>query len=423
MKRSIYLASSAAGALGVVNAYHPVIRRGWGPTASFASGWVETELPRAMVAAHGSLIVGATRSGLLRTRSGQVATALNVASMAGLTHLYRVSQRSGDVLEAALTDELGPGYRARQEPSPYAAFDRAPARRWRVPVGFAGRCQYVTTAGRDIAYGDAGRRNRLDVWRRSDLPDDARAPVLVQVHGGAWVMGEKNNQALPLLSHLAQRGWVCVAITYRLSPRATWPDLIADVMKALAWTKANIDRFGGDPGFVAITGGSAGGHLAALAALAACDPAFQPGFESADTSVNAAVPFYGVYDWLNRHGTKRDNLLPLLERKVVKQTVANAREVFDRASPLSRVHAGAPPFFILHGTNDSLVAVEQARSFAEELRKVSNNHVVYAELPFAQHAFDLIRSPRTRATVEAVQRFLEFVYAEHVRAARGIGSS
>ena len=418
MRRGTYLAAGAVGALAVVNAYRPLFRRGWGAIGSFGWGWVETELPRAAMLAHGVLMAKAARRGLLRTGAGRAATVLNVASTVGLAHLYLVGRRAGQVLEAALVDELGRDYHTRQVP-PATRLDPAPVRRWSVPIGLSGRRRYVAATGRDIPYGDAGRRNHLDVWRRADLPDDARAPVLVQVHGGAWVMGEKTNQALPLLSHLAQRSWVCVAITYRLSPKASWPDLIADVLKAVAWTKANIERFGGDPDFVAITGGSAGGHLAALAALAAGDPAFQPGFESADTTVNAAVSLYGVYDWLNRHQASHDAILPWIERQVIKQPVADARELFDRASPLSRVHDAAPPFFIVHGSNDSLVPVEQARSFAAALRMVSSNYAVYAELPLAQHAFDLVRSPRTVATIEAVERFLEVVYGD----ARGARST
>ncbi|MBL7660064.1 alpha/beta hydrolase, partial [Escherichia coli] len=92
-------------------------------------------------------------------------------------------------------------------------------------------------------------------------------------------------------------GWICVAINYRHSPRNTWPDHILDVKRALAWVKAHISEYGGDPDFIAITGGSAGGHLSSLAALTPNDPRFQPGFEEADTRVQAAVPFYGVYDF------------------------------------------------------------------------------------------------------------------------------
>ncbi len=92
------------------------------------------------------------------------------------------------------------------------------------------------------------------------------------------------------MSHLAARGWICVSIGYRVSPMHTWPDHIVDVKRALAWVKENIAHYGGDPDFVAITGGSAGGHLSTLAALTPNDPAFQPGFEDADTSGVASVP-------------------------------------------------------------------------------------------------------------------------------------
>jgi acetyl esterase/lipase len=424
VKQRTYLAASAAGALGVVNAHRPIVRRSWAATLAFAAGWMDSELPLAAMAAHAGLVVAGARRGLLRTRRGQVATALNVAAMAGLGHLYAVSRKTDAVLEGALQEELGRDYRDRIVYSPYSGGGPATVRRFSVPFAVARmRGRYVAAAGRDIAYGEAGRRNHLDVWRRVDLPADARAPVLVQVHGGAWVMGEKHSQALPLLSHLTQRGWVCVSTTYRLSPRATWPDLIVDIMKTLAWTKDNIARFGGDPGFVAITGGSAGGHLSALAALAAGDPHFQPGFESADTTVQAAVPLYGVYDWLNRHQDPHDQFIPWIEQKVIKQSVHDAREVFDQASPIGRVHAGAPPFFVVHGANDSLVKTEQARAFAEALRKTSQEPVVYAELPAAQHAFDTIRSPRAVHTAHAIERFLGVAYGEHQRDRAAVAAS
>ena len=155
---------------------------------------------------------------------------------------------------------------------------------------------------------DAARRHRLDVYKHPDAGPGA--PVLLQIHGGAWVIGNKNQQGLPLMYQLAARGWVCVATNYRLSPRATWPAQILDCKRALAWVRANIAEYGGDPDYVVVTGGSAGGHLSTLLALTPNDPQFQPGFEEVDTHVRAMVPFYGVYDWTNRFGQrgKRDGL-------------------------------------------------------------------------------------------------------------------
>jgi acetyl esterase/lipase len=215
------------------------------------------------------------------------------------------------------------------------------------------------------------------------------------------------------MSHLAERGWVCVAMSYRLSPRATWPDAVVDVKRALAWVKEHISEFGGDPDFVAITGGSAGGHLSSLTALTPNDPTFQPGFEDVDTTVRAAVPFYGVYDWVDDQRTGHSGLPRLLERMVVKQSLSAAPEVYAAASPIRRVNADAPPTFLLHGTADSLVPVEQARAFAGALREVSRAPVVYAELPFAQHAFDFFGSIRSAASAVAVERFLGVVYGDY----------
>jgi acetyl esterase/lipase len=253
----------------------------------------------------------------------------------------------------------------------------------------------------NISYGEYGSRNHLDIWRRPDLDRGGRAPVLLQVPGGAWMVGSKRQQAYPLMSHLAELGWVCVAINYRLSPRSTWPDQIVDVKRALAWTKEHI----------AITGGSAGGHLSSLAALTANDPQFQPGFEDADTSVRAAVPFYGVYDFTH-HDAIHPLMVPTLAKYVFKLRRADLAEAFRIASPITHVSADAPPFFVLHGTNDSLIPVEQARAFTARLREVSRQPVAYAELPRAQHAFDIFGSARAAHATVAVEQFLAEIYVK-----------
>jgi acetyl esterase/lipase len=406
----VFLAVGALRALRTLNAWHPLSRTGRASVLSFPSGLTVSELPMHSLVSQAIGTAPFVAAGGLRSPAGRVGLALSAASWGGLTALDRVASRADEVLEDALVDGLGADYRSRMAAAFAPPADVALSRRQIINPTPPLRRRYATT--RDVAYGDLGRRNELDVWRRSDLPDDARAPVLVQVHGGAWMIGSKEQQGAALMAHLAERGWVSVAVNYRLSPRGTWPDHLVDVKRAIAWVKEHIAEYGGDPDFVVVSGGSAGGHLSSLAALTPGVSEFQPGFEDADTSVQAAIPLYGVYDFVNRDGSGRSDMEEMLARFVFKSSLADSREVWERASPMSWVGPDAPPFFVIHGTNDSLVPVEQARSFSRMLRDASDQPVVYAELPRAQHGFDLFSSVRTLHTLRAIDRFLAVVRSD-----------
>jgi acetyl esterase/lipase len=305
---------------------------------------------------------------------------------------HRVRHR----LEDALREGLGDAYDAGPD------ITRLQWKRLIVPFWF--RHADVERV-RNLAYAQGGRRFRLDVYRHRDRPSGR--PVVLQIHGGGWTISNKDQQGKPLMLHLAARGWVCFAINYPLSPRATWPDHIVAVKRAIAWIREHGPEHGADPSFILVTGGSAGGHLAALAALSCNDPGLQPGFEDADTSVQAAVPYYGVYDFT---ATDR-KILGMLERIVLKRRLADARDVFEAASPIHRCRPDAPPFFVIHGSKDSLVPVAEARAFVERLRATSEAPVAYAELPGAQHAFDVFGSLRAAHVAVAVERFADHAYA------------
>ena len=259
---------------------------------------------------------------------------------------------------------------------------------------------------RGIAFSRAGGIDlHLDVYRRRDLPE--RRPVLLYVHGGAWMISNRNEQGLPLMNEMAARGWTGVNADYRLSPWATFPDHIVDVKRAIAWIREHADEIGADPSFIAIAGGSAGGHLAALAALTANDPQFQPGFEDADTSIQACIPIYGIYDFQDDDHPGGDRFTNMLSKHVMKATADEAPALYKAASPITHVHADAPPFFIVHGSVDTLAPSKTARRFAEALRAVSKAPVGYAELPGTQHAFDVFPSLRTAYVLDGVARFLQ----------------
>jgi acetyl esterase/lipase len=267
---------------------------------------------------------------------------------------------------------------------------------------------------RAVHYGDHPAQV-LDVWRRKELPAQP-APVLIFVPGGAWVHGKAMGQGTALMSRLAEQGWVCLAIDYRVAPHHRWPRHITDVKTAIAWARANVDKFGGDRNFVAVAGCSAGGHLSALAGLTHDDPAHRAELpEGADSSVDAVVGIYGRYDWEDRSTPERVRFVDFLERVVVKKSIARHPEVFRDASPIARVHRNAPPFLVIHGSKDSVIPVEQARSFVERLRAVSHSMVGYLELPGAGHGYDLIDGERAGAAAHAASLFLNQVYRTKTR--------
>ena len=392
-----------------LNGLRPLSRKGFWTVPVFWFGWHTSELPTLYLAGSMADAFRRGRRGDFTGVRGKLALGLTTCAWAVLGVIYaRGVSTPGPVLTAALRDGLGTDY-----PDVIATLPSAPSRSGR-PSGALRtsllRRRYVTKEN-VVRYGPH-RAEVADVWRKRDLPRDGKAPVLVQIPGGGWVIGMRRPQAYPLMSHMADRGWVCVSLGYRVAPLHTWPDHIVDVKRGLAWVKEHIAEFGGDPDFVVVTGGSAGGHLASLAALTPNDPAWQPDFEEADTSVVAAVPVYGRYDWYSTNSRTRREFIAFLEKFVVKKSFEKHRQIYRDASSIERVHSDAPPFFVLHGENDTLIPVEEAREFVRELRRVAKAPVLYAELPSAQHAFEMYGSPRAHQTAEAVAQFLSWVYAK-----------
>jgi acetyl esterase/lipase len=394
--------------VNAANGVRPLARKGYVTIPIFAFGWPTSEMaPLYLTASMLSALRRGVRGDFAGPR-GRIALGLTVVTWGLLSLIQRRNVRSEPVFDAALRETLGEDYQSIARSSQPA---EAARRRGGVFKTGWSRRRYVEKKS-TISYGPHGRANLADIWRRSDIPLDGKAPVLLQVPGGAWAIGMRRPQAYPLLSHLAERGWICVSIAYRVSPRHTWPDHIVDVKRALAWVKENIADYGGDPDFITISGGSAGGHLTALAALTPNDPQFQPGFEDADTSVVAAVPVYGRYDWYSTEGTGRPEFIAFLRKFVTKTSFSKNRQVYVDASPIDRLRSDAPPFFVLHGTDDSIIPVPEGRAFVEALRKVSTSTVAYCEVPHAQHAFDFFGSPRGHYTAEAIERFLSWVHAK-----------
>lgn len=398
----LFLAVSVAGAGFTLNALRPVRGGRVLLIPAFLSSWIVSEMVAhqfvwQLIAT--ALFVGA---GALDHWPGQVALGVTTISWAALVAMWRSTRRAEKVVRGALE-----GLR------PFDEWPRVPWIKLLTPL-LMGRRGVRRTRG--IEYARVGqKRLLLDVYE--PRARGGRRPAVLQIHGGGWVLGSRRDQGLPLLYHLASHGWVGFNVDYRLSPRATFPDHLVDIKRALSWIREHADEYDVDPSFVVVTGGSAGGHLTALMALTQNDPKYQPGFEMADTSVQAAVPFYGVYCFLDRLKLYPPEFFSMLvEPLVMKAKRADEPEKFRDASPLDHVGRDAPPFFVIHGDRDTLAPVQYARELVRLLRERSRAAVAYAELPGAQHAFDVFYSPRSVRVIEGVERFLSRVYEMRAQA-------
>jgi acetyl esterase/lipase len=380
-----YLVSVAIVALGTILALAPLRRPRPLATLSFLFSVVFNELPLiALIWLVASTLL-ALRQGDLNSPGGWVALGLAVLTTAGLAIVLRRGLLAGPAVDQALRGSLGPGWRdrvQRQRQLIRALF--APFALWRRDV------ERIA----NVSYGGAERAHRLDVYRHRSRR--AGRPVLIHFHGGHFQMGGKGREARPLFHRLAARGWLCVSANYRLGEAGRFPGSLIDAKQAIAWVRHHAAGYGGDASVLVVAGSSAGAHLAAMAALTPNDPAFQPGFERADTAVSAAVCLYGYYGSRTSTGPRP-------------------------SSPQAYVRPDAPPFLVLHGDLDTVVPVEAGARFAETLRCASSNPVIYVQLPGAQHAFDVFNSVRFAQALDAVEAFTAWVCSKSGEAATRIG--
>ena len=273
-----------------------------------------------------------------------VGVALAACAAAALVVLRRRARTTGPVLEQALDAGLGGDWRDGLSADLVARLRHRPSLVRVLLAPVSSRRRGVERVA-NIRYGPARRANLLDVYRARS--GSSGRPTLVYFHG---LRGSKRLGARHLLHRLAARGWVCISANYRTS------DSLVDVEKVITWVHEHGAEHGADPSTVFLAGSSLGGGLALRAACAT------------DARIAGLITLYGYYG----------------------DTAATA---------------DAPPCFVAHGDADTLVTVDDARRFVEALRATSSNPVVYAELPGAQHGFDLFRSRRFDSVVDAIEAF------------------
>ena len=358
--------------LGAVNAARPVTN----PTARFPAIWLWAMLvgeyagPLLVMrlAATGGLVL----LGALNNTAGVVGFVFMALGQAVLALVWLLSRSEA----RRLTSALPPAHRVRA----HSWRERLTRRPTLMPSGTELICNVEFDGG------------AADVYQPQ--ANNGPAPALIYVHGGSWTSGDPHQQSRTLFHHFAANGWHVFAVRYPLAPTPTFPANLEAVMEAVRWVRdrpeINADR-------VVLAGGSAGGHLATLAAL-------RLSAENLSDAPAACVPLYGVFDFANRNNTRPH--WEVIPRAVLGARLAENPALYRDASPLDQVHPDAPPMLVVHGTFDSLVPPQESAQFVAALRQSSHSDVQYLRVRGGQHAFDAISSPRTRAVVGAISEWL-----------------
>jgi acetyl esterase/lipase len=292
-----------------------------------------------------------------------------------------------------------------------------------------------------------------DIWEpAAGVPRTGVA--IVYLYGGSWHFFDKDVLTRPFFRQLTAQGHLVMDAGHRSCPETDVSGMVGDVHRAVAWIKANANRYGIDPGKVVVMGGSSGAHIALLAAYAPDEPRLKPAeLAEADTSVMAVVSYYGIPElrsafdrWLAQagHGPEppyersepgltadRINRLmfgrPLtaaqsppaapvrqLARNLLGGSLDEVPEMADLASPIHHVSAACPPTLMFQGTHDAVVPLGAARRLHRALER-AGVPVVYVEYPWAEHAFDLmyppLANPAAKAALYDLERFLACVAA------------
>jgi acetyl esterase/lipase len=296
---------------------------------------------------------------------------------------------------------------------------------------------------------DGQRQLLCDIWQPA-LEVPASGLGVVYLHGSAWTLLDKDCGTRMEFRHLAAQGHVVMDVAYRLYPETDIEGMVADAKRAVVWLKAHAAEYGVDPDRIVLGGGSAGGHIALLAAYTAGDPRLTPAeLHDVDTTVRGALGWYSPVDlgacYQHYEVATLAEMMPqqpewnapptplmrrLLgadaDRLAFQNPPSGGRldwmlggcpaEVPDRyalLSPIAHVHPACPPTLLLQGRDDIIVPPEPALEFQEKLRSMGVAAAVLM-LPQADHGFDLLAtdwSPAARMALWHAEHFLAWIAA------------
>ncbi len=299
-------------------------------------------------------------------------------------YLWRVINAKAD-----FDKEFGPHW---LEKIPAEQRQRLPQKRW---VVWPSRLPEVRFE-RDVVYWKIPGTDRgllCDLWQPS--PDGFHSGIaLIYLHTGEWHFADKDFGIRPFFQHLVGQGHLVMDVAYRLCPETDLFGMLEDIKRAVAWMKMNAARYSVDPDKVILAGGSAGGHLALLAAYTAGCPEFSPeDIQNIDVHVRGVVSYYGPPDLTAffEEGYGRVN-----PPKKVKEITGNLLggsleqrfDLYRKGSPITYITPDCPPTMIFQGQHDCGVPVSSTRSFWDRLVK-AGVPVIYVEYPLTEHGFDL----------------------------------
>lgn len=256
----------------------------------------------------------------------------------------------------------------------------------------------------DIPY----RKGNKNSWKLDlampKTKGDKKRPALVFVHGGGWRHGDKNRGYFRSGAvDYARKGYVCISVNYRLTDEAPFPACVEDVKCAVRWLRAHAEKYNVDPNRIGGYGNSAGAHLVCMLGLVRKESRLEGDGEWQDQSslLNAVCASATPTDFLNWPGSyeKKPTLRWLLEAPKTK-----FKEQAFKASPISYVHAKAPPFLLFHGTEDRLVDVSQSDRFVKALKEAGAKDIHYHRYKGIGHS---VFRQRRKETYPLMEEFFE----------------
>jgi acetyl esterase/lipase len=230
-----------------------------------------------------------------------------------------------------------------------------------------------------------GKSLQLDIYKPKNIKNPA--PLLVFIHGGGWKGGNRSDYLIYLVD-FAKRGYITATVSYRLLKDGPYPACVEDISDAVRWFYNNGGKYGYDPDRIALIGGSAGAHLALLAAYGWKNPNVNS--DSTDVPENshrikAVVDIYGPTDLTTEYSRNH----PLVT-SFIARSFEQAPDLYKEASPIHYLDKNDPPTMILHGTSDDLVPISQSDLLKARLDSLGVP-CVYYRVPLWPHTMDVVR--------------------------------